>query len=314
MLSISPNQIQYVLALDRTGSFSEAASACFVTQSTLSTMIKKLENQMEVRLFDRSSKPIKLTEEGKILISQLKVINSEYENLFELVQETKNEFHGTLKIGIIPTLAPFLLPLILDNLIQAYPNIVFNINEITTNEILNRLKTRDIDIGILSLPIEDSEFLQTSLFKEDFLVYDAGNASRKNKKYKIKDIDISRLWLLEEGHCLSSQIGKICHLKKKQIANGKLVFNSGSILSLLELVNANKGITLLPRLATTHSNIVDQKWVHNLQSPVPVRDIGLVTHKSFLKRRLFTLLEMEILQSVNPILKKLRNSKVIDPF
>ena len=138
--SISTNQIKYVLALEKTGSFSEAAALCFVTQSTLSIMIKKLEQQCNLILFDRKTKPIKLTREGKELIKQLKVIYQEFEILQEIIQGTNQEFYGNLRIGIIPTLAPFLLPLFLNKLVTNYPNINFSIVEITTNEISQQIK------------------------------------------------------------------------------------------------------------------------------------------------------------------------------
>ena len=133
MISISISQLKYVLALHKTGSFSKAAELCFITQSTLSTMIKKMEDQMGFKIFDRTSKPISLTDEGHALITQFKVLNHEFEILEEIVQETKEEMYGTLSIGIIPTLAPFLLPLFLDKLVSTYKEIKFSIyNEIHT--------------------------------------------------------------------------------------------------------------------------------------------------------------------------------------
>lgn len=312
--SISTTQIKYVLALEKAGSFSDAADLCFVTQSTLSTMIKKLEQQFNRQLFDRKSKPIKLTQEGKLLITQLKVIYSEFENLQELVQESDQQFNGTLKIGIIPTLAPFLFPLFINKLVSGYPNIQFTINEITTDEIITRIKNRDLDIGILSLPLKSKDLVQKNLFDEDFLVYDASGKNRKTKKYKIDDIDINRLWLLEESHCLTSQIEKICHLKKIKKSNHNLDFKSGSILSLIELVNMNKGITLLPRLASLHKNLINPDYLYKIESPIPVREIGVITHLNFTKRRLLHILEKEIKDAVKPILKKAKDVQVIKPY
>ncbi|MEM6397403.1 MAG: LysR family transcriptional regulator [Bacteroidota bacterium] len=313
-MSITINQVKYLLALERTGSFSDAAEACFVTQSTLSTMIKKLENQVGIQLFDRSTKPVKLTPEGLKLIDQFKVLHNEYENLTELIQETKNRFEGVLKIGIIPTLAPFLLPLFLDKFMSRHTDLQFNISEITTNQILKNLRLREIDIGILSLPLNDTEFEETSLFQEDFLVYDARKPSAKNKTYQISDIDLSRLWLLEESHCLTSQIGKICNLRATVQTKEKLVFNSGSILSLLELVDMNSGITLLPRLATLQSNIIEPDFLFPIEHPVPARDVGLVTHKSFTKRRLFKMLKEDISEAVAPYLKTNEGVELVAPF
>ena len=314
MSSITLSQVKYVLALHKTGSFSEAADLCFITQSTLSTMIKKLEYELDLEIFNRKSKPISLTHEGNALISHFKVLYHEYENLLELVQETKEEFYGTLKIGIIPTIAPFLLPLFLDRFVEMYPNINFYINEITTNEITKKIMLREIDIGIMSIPLKHDTLNQKSLYVEDFVVYDVREQGNKSKRYKIKDIDVSRLWLLEESHCLTTQIKKICHLKSKISLSNNLVFRSGSILSLLELVNMNKGLTLLPRMATFQKNLIHEKHVYELSTPVPVREIGIVTHPNFAKKRLLTILEKEIINAVKPILKKNRKKTTITPF
>ncbi len=313
-MSISIHQIKYVLQLEKSGNFSEAAEACYITQSTLSIMIKKLESQLGMQLFDRDVKPIKLTQEGEKIIEQFKIINNDYENLLEIVEQTKGEYHSTFKIGIIPTLAPFLLPLILHNLVNNHPHLKLNVHEITTHEILHLLKLKELDVGILSLPIENPNFIQTSLFKEEFLIYDAREQHKFKKKYKVKDIDISRLLILEESHCITSQIEKICILKKKQEMSGSLVFKTGSILSLVELVNINKGITLLPKLSTIKNNLINQEWLYPIESPTPVRDIGLITHKNFTKRKLFIILKEEIMRSVKPFMTKKRKVDVIKPF
>ncbi len=313
MLSISISQVEYVLALHKTGSFSEAANLCFVTQSTLSTMIKKLENQFDYKIFERKSKPIVLTQEGKLLINQFKAIYSQFEQLEELVQETKDQMHGTLSIGIIPTVAPFLLPLFLDRLVSQYQNIKFSIFEITTNEIIQRIKNKELDVGILSIPITDKDLHQTTLYTEEFFVYDASVKNKSTKKFKIEEIDLSRLWLLEESHCLSHQIDQICHLKKKRSISNNLSYNSGSLLSLLELVNINKGLTLLPKLAIRNEKLVNKKMVYSFKSPSPAREIGLVTHPDFVKKRILNVLESEIKKSVKPILNKNKKVFIVKP-
>jgi len=312
--SITINQINYVIALHKAGSFSKAAEQCAITQSTFSIMIKKLEDQIGMPLFDRKTKPITLTKAGHSLINQFIIVNNEFGNLIENIQEINEDFFGTLRIGIIPTLAPFLLPLILPKLLNEYPKLEFQIFEITTQEIVNRINLRELDVGVLSLPIKNEKLIEKSLFKEDFLVYDTRDYINKKDKYKIDDIDVSRLWLLEESHCLSSQIGKICHLKKQHNTNSNLIYNSGSVLSLLELVHINKGITLLPRLATLQKHIVNQKYLYKLRSPIPARDIGLVTHKSFVKKKLLGILEKEIKLAVKPIIGNVGKRKMIGPF
>jgi LysR family hydrogen peroxide-inducible transcriptional activator len=306
--------VQYVLALHRTGSFSEAAKACHITQSTLSTMIKKLEEQIDISLFDRKTKPIKLTVEGESLIDQFKVLYHEYDNLIEVIQETRTEYFGTFKIGIIPTLAPFLMPFILKNMIQSHPRVKFTIMEIPTEEILKLINLRELDVGLLSTPVVDNTLIQRPLFAEDFLIYDATSMKPNKRKYSVDDIDLSRLWLLEESHCMSFQIEKICHLKQSDDHKTNLIYKSGSILSLINLVEANKGLTLIPRIATLHEGILNPDYLHTIVSPSPAREIGTVTHPNFSKKQLLASLEEKVLTSVRPTLSKVNNLKIINPM
>ncbi len=314
MSSISLSQVQYVLALHRTGSFSEAANACHITQSTLSTMIKKLEEQIDITLFDRKTKPIKLTAEGESLIDQFKVLYYEYDNLIEDIQETRTEYYGTFKIGIIPTLAPFLMPFILKNMVDSHQKVKFTVMEITTEEILKLLKLRELDVGLLSTPVIDETLIQNPLFAEDFLIYDATAVSTKKRKYTVDDIDLSRLWLLEESHCMSFQIEKICHLKKSDNLDTNLIYKSGSILSLINLVEANNGLTLIPRIATLHKGILNSDYLHPIVSPSPAREVGTVTHPNFSKKQLLASLEEKVLSSVMPILRTVTDVKIINPM
>ncbi len=312
--SITQYQIKYILALEKTGSFSRAAEQCFITQSTLSTLVRKVEDQIGLQIFDRKSKPVSLTKEGQILVAQLKLVYNEFVALEELIQNTKNKFFGTLRIGIIPTLAPFLLPLFLDKMIQRHPNINFSIDEITTKEISERIKTRELDIGILSLPLGDKGLIEKTLFHEEFLIYDIAKKFNSKSKYKIDEIDVNRLWLLEESHCMTNQVGKICHLRKNTKLNPNLLYNSGTILSLLSMVNMNNGITLLPRLATLQKKLVNNKFIHDIERPIPVREIGMITHPNFAKKNMFKMLENEICQAVKPYLDQKKKIRIINPL
>ncbi len=313
MMSITINQIKYVLAIHKTGSFSEAADTCFVTQSTLSTMVKKLENALDIELFDRKKKPIALTPAGEKLIAQFKVVFNETENLTELVQETKKEFTGSLNIGVIPTLAPFLLPLFLDSLVKEFPEIDFSVFEITTDKIIERIKLREIDVGILSLPILEKEIQNIPLFHEEFMVFDSRKKISKAKRYRVEDIDIDRLWLLEESHCLTNQIEKICLLKKKRKVKNNLILKSSSLLTILNLIQKSNGVTLIPKLAA-EQNIDLKKNIFPLQSPVPVREVGLIIHENYNKKRILDILKNTIQKSVAPVLGKSKKVKVINPF
>ncbi len=314
MLSITISQIKYLIALQESGSFSEAANACYVTQSTLSTMIKKMEDQVGFKLFDRKSKPIQLTDNGTALLEQFKIVKHEFARLEEMVRGIHDELSGNLKIGIIPTLAPFLVPLFLEKIVKDHPEINFSIYEITTAEICNNLRMREIDVGILSIPLNEKDLVTKSLFTEDFLLYDSRENVNTKRKYRVDEIDISRLWLMEESHCMTNQIEKICQLRKSANFDRNLEYKSGSILSLIHLVSLNKGLTLLPRLATMNETLINQNNIANLASPRPAREIGVVTHRNFAKDKLLNILEKEILKAVKPHLNRARKLQIIQPF
>ncbi len=314
MMSISINQIKYALAVHETGSFSAAANMCYVTQSTLSTMIKKMEGVLELELFDRKKKPIKLTAEGQKLISQFKVVHNESKNLEELVLEIKNEFHGTLNIGIIPTLAPFLLPLFINQLIRAYPQINFTVFEITTEEIIKRIKLREIDLGLLSLPIDDDDLKNLPLFQEEFVVYDTSAANSKLSHYTVNDIEKDRLWLLEEGHCLRNQVDAICELSKDQNINTNLSYNCFSILSLIHMVKQNNGVTLLPKLALSSLLSLEKEHIYEFKNLVPSREIGIVVHHNFIKQSLLKRIMDIVKESTRDILSIQKPTTVIKPY
>jgi LysR family hydrogen peroxide-inducible transcriptional activator len=230
------------------------------------------------------------------------------------VQEANEEFYGTLKIGIIPTIAPFILPHILPKILSKYPKVDFRIYEITTNDIVKRIKLRELDVGVLSTPLKDEALVEQKLFVEDFMVYDASGTRKNNSKYHIEDIDTSKLWLLEESHCMANQIGQICHLKKLENFHSNLTFSSGSILSLLEVVHSNKGITLLPRLATLNEQLINPDFLFPIYNPVPAREIGLVTYKNFMKKKLLSILADEINLAIKPKLPKRQKQDIIKPF
>lgn len=296
-MSIQKSQIDYILALAKTGSFSQAAELCYITQSTLSTMIRKYEDSIGIQLFDRKKKPIKPTPEGILVIDQLLKLNHEFENLEEVTKEIKGEIIGGLEIGVIPTIAPFLLPLFLNALIRDYPSVQFSIHELTTEEIIQRIKRRDLDLAIVSTPLGDPQLKEIPLFLEDFVLYET-QALSGSKRYKVEDIDLNRLWLLEEGHCMRNQVDKICTLRQQRSIHKHLVYRSGSIYSLIEMVKANNGTTLLPRLAVQNNPLLDAQSIYPLELPVPTREIGLVTHANFVKNRILKVLEKRIRASV----------------
>lgn len=288
------HQFKYILALEELRHFEKAADKCFVTQSTLSTMISRLEEELGILIFDRKNKPVTVTKEGKVIVEQLKKIHREIDSLNELVKEIKGEVKGKLTIAVIPTIAPFLLPLFLSQFAKKFPNLELEVREHTTHEIINRLKSRDIDVGIISIPVFDSELLEIELYHEPFVYFNT--LSKNEKKVSINQLDLSNLFLLEEGHCMRTQILELCNLYKNQPKN-RLNFNYkvGSLDSLMRFVKLNNGATLLPYLALIDLNKDDSERISFFSKPIPFRSVGLVVHKHFVKNKLLKALYEEIL-------------------
>ncbi len=294
-------QLEYIAAVYTYKSFSVAANHCFVTQPSLSMQIQKLEEELGVIIFDRSKNPITPTDVGEKLIRQAKIILQERDRLQNIIQDERGEFSGILKIGIIPTIAPFLLPLFLKSFTTKYPNIEIVLDELTTNEIISGLNKSLIDVGILALPINDSGIVEESLYYEPFVGFIPENHKLFVKdKLNLEDIDTDDLLLLKEGHCLREQALKICKFSEKEWRDdhNKILFEFGSLDTLINLVEQNFGITLLPYLAVRYMNDLRIKLVKEFNLPIPKREIGLVYSKNFIKKHLVDALRKEIVRAI----------------
>ncbi len=293
-------QLEYIVAVDAHRHFVTAAEKCFVTQATLSIMIKKLEDELDVKIFDRSKQPVVPTEIGEKVIAQAKIILQETRRVVDIVKQDQSTLSGELKVGIIPTLAPYLLPVFLTEFLTNYPAVKLIIFELTTHEIIDQLKQNTIDVGLLATPLKDEQIHEIPLFVEDFVVFDYSQESNQKKKNYIlpKDIDVEKLWLLEEGHCLRSQVINLCDIKEQQQEENQLVFSTGSIETLKKVVKANKGITILPKLALNDLEESEKSHVLHFKSPAPAREVGLVYYRYFVKERLIKALEMEIKNAI----------------
>jgi len=306
-------QLDYLIAVDSHRHFVKAAEACCVSQPTLSMMIQKLEEELGIRIFDRSKHPIVPTEAGKEIIHQAKIILKEAATLKEISHSLKGELKGELRIGIIPTVAPFLLPIFLKQFLKKYPEIKVKIWEFTTEYIIEKLEKNIIDVGILATPLNNSSILEQPLYKEEFFVYASKNEPLLNKKYLLtEDINLNHLWLLEEGHCLRSQIVNLCELKRKEVTNSNLEYEAGSIDSLIKMVDQYEGITILPELAVQHLSEKQKKNIRKFKSPVPVREISLITYRHFVKTRMLDILREEIICNIVYYLSRKKKQKVID--
>ena len=298
-------QLEYVIALDTWRHFAIAAEHCFVTQPTLSMQIQKLEEELDIKLFDRSKQPVVPTETGAEIIEQARKIISSRELLMESVQNKKGVLTGELRIGIIPTLAPYLLPLFVQPFMQKYPGVKLVVNEMMTELIISRLREGKIDTGILVTPLGEAGIKEFVLFYEEMMAY----VSRKNAMYEKtyilpQDIDPNKLWLLEEGHCFRSQIINMCELTKISKAGNHFDYEAGSIETLRRMVELNDGITIIPELATLDMPLRQTQLIRHFKKPAPMREVSLVVHRNLVKKRLIDVLHEEILKAVPEKIRK----------
>ncbi len=308
------SQIEYILALDKLKNFGKAAEACFVTQSTLSAIVAKFEQQSGVILFNRKTRPISVTVQGEKVLKSLKSVYREFQLLDEVIREVKGAEVGSISIACIPTVAPYLYPLILNQISNQYMKVDFSIHELTTENIVEEIVAGNIDIGIASIPLENKELIEYDLYQEDFVLYDYGN-KRSETSFTVSDIDLERLWLMEEDHCLRNQVGKICELRQQKKINGNLIYSCGSIFTLIEMVKKNKGVTLLPRLAIANNAQINTKYTYPILDPVPVRKIGIITHKSYIQKRILTKLIQIIKNAVADFLPSpISDIDIVKPF
>jgi LysR family transcriptional regulator, hydrogen peroxide-inducible genes activator len=305
-------QLQYIIAIDSYRHFETAAGHCFVTQPTLSMQVQKLEEELGLKIFDRSKQPVIPTEAGIAIIEQARKILSEKNRITEIVQERKGILTGELRIGIIPTLAPYLLPIFVQTFIKKYPQIKLIVHELTTENVVKRLREARIDVGILATPLQEPGIKEHVLFYEELLVY----VSEKNGAYKknymlAKDIDPNKLWLLEEGHCFRSQIINLCELFKASKERRHFDYEAGSFETLRRMVDLNDGITILPELATLDLSSHQLKLIRHFKKPVPMREVSLVVHRDFVKQRLVKVFKQEIIDAVPEKIKQNKNLHVV---
>jgi LysR family hydrogen peroxide-inducible transcriptional activator len=293
-------QVEYIIAVDRFKSFSKAAESCFITQATLSTMVKKLEQELGIIIFDRKTSPILTTESGKEIIEEGKKLLYHSKNIKQLAAILKGKIEGELKIGIIPTVAGNLLHRIIPTLLDKYPNLKLYITEITTTNIVNQLKTGEIDVGIVSTPLAKDDLEEEVMYYEKLKVY---GKQKTDKEYVLaNEIGQEKVWLLEEGNCLRNQFINLCALNPKKIKNN-LIFEPNSFESLLNFVDNLEGLTLIPELYCKDLPEEKKRKLIDFKSPYPVREISLVYHRPYVKHRLISVLAEEIKTIIPPLLE-----------
>jgi len=298
-------QLEYILAIDTHRHFAKAAEACFVTQPTLSMQVGKLEKNLGVKIFDRTHSPVVPTEAGKQILEQAKKILFEKSRVSEIISLKKGLVEGELCIGIIPTLAPYLLPLFVQSFLRKYPKIKLVVYEKTTEALLDGLRNSSLDAGILVTPLYEKNIRGEVLFYEELLVYVSENNSLYQKTYILaKDIDPNKLWLLEEGHCFRTQMINLCELFKASRRISHFDYEAGSFETLRRMVELNDGITILPELATLDFSKKQQGLIRRFRKPSPMREVSMVVRRDFVKERLVQILKEEIMNSIPDKIKK----------
>ncbi len=304
-------QLEYIIALDRTRSFSKAAEMCFVTQATLSTMVKRLEEELEVVIFDRKSNPIVTTDCGQEIVEIAKKVVLHTNQIRNLAFQVKGKIEGQISIGVIPTIANSLLEIIIKPIINKYPDLQLKIVEITTDNILRQLKEGAIDAGIIATsPQHLEDFEAEILYYEELLLF--GNTDKQRKFFMPEEVVKNKIWLLEEGHCLRDQVISLCSLKQKKTQEN-FVFEANSLETLLNMVDSFGGLTLVPELYVKQLPEHRREKVIAFKAPHPVREVSLIYYRPYAKYRLTQLLSGEIRELVKPLLStaNIKNSEQV---
>jgi LysR family hydrogen peroxide-inducible transcriptional activator len=306
-------QLHYVLAIAEHKNFTKAAEKCFVTQPTLSTQIQKLEDELNILIFDRSKKPIELTDIGRKIVFQAKNIVNESDRMQDIVDQQKGFIGGEFKIGIIPTVMPTLLPMFLKAFIKKYPKVKLKIEELTTEDIITKIKVGHLDAAIVSTPLENENIKERVLFYEPFVAYipDNHRLSAK-KKINVSDLEIDDMLLLEDGHCFRDGVINLCKAFKKQ-TDDSFQLESGSIETLVKLSNEGLGMTLLPYLHTLDLNDNLQENLHHFNEPTPAREVSIIHHKSELKMQIIDALHNVISGIIRGAIA-FQNVEIISPL
>lgn len=284
-------QLKYVLAIAENKNFTKAAEKAFVTQPTLSMQIQKLEEELDVQIFDRSKKPIELTEIGKKIVNQARNIVNEANRISDIVDQQKGFIGGEFKLGIIPTVMPTLLPMFLKTFIKKYPKVKILIEELPTETIIDHLGAGHLDAAIAATPLNNDSIVERPLYYEPFVAYIPDNHRLFNKgELSPRDLDLDDMLLLEDGHCFRDGVINLCKAHKK-IEPEHFSLESGSFETLVRLANEGLGMTLLPYLHTLQIHGDEKKCLRSFKSPAPAREVSLIYDKSGLKIQIINVLK-----------------------
>ena len=300
-------QMEYIVAVYRLRHFAKAAEHCGVTQPTLSAMIQKLEQELGVKLFERSSQQVVPTAIGRLVVEQAWRVISRARKIKDIVEEERNALSGVFRIGILPTIAPYLLPRFFTRLMEEYPDIDFRVSEMKTADCKKALARGEIDVAIIVSLGEIEGMEQDSLYFEQFIAYVSESDSLfQSKSIRSADLPGHFLWLLDEGHCFRDQLVKFCNIKSA--CDSKLTYSLGSIETFMRMVEAGQGITFIPELALDQLTESQKRLVRPFAIPIPTREAVLLTTKTFVREGIKQMMINEIRDSVPQRMLKMNNT------
>lgn len=306
-------QLQYVLAVAEYKNFTLAAEKCFVTQPTLSMQIQKIEEELNILIFDRSKKPIQLTDIGQKIVNQAKNIVNEADRIKDIVEQQKGFIGGEFRLGIIPTIMPTLLPMFLNNFIKKYPKVKLIIEELNTDEIINRLKNGHLDAAIAATPLMEDKIKEIVLYFEPFVAYlPESHDNFQKKEIEVGDLNVDEILLLQDGHCFRDGILNLCKTAGKNEANHFRI-ESGSFETLIKLADEGLGTTLLPYLHTLELKDKDQAKLRHFVEPKPAREVSLIFPKTELKIHMIEALRSTIAGVIKGAIV-FQNVEIISPL
>lgn len=310
---ITLTQLEYIVAVDTYRHFGRAAENCFITQPTLSMQIKKLEEDLEIIIFDRSKHPLIPTDVGQRIIDQARIALKQSEEINNIVKDHKNQVSGLIRIGIIPTMAPYLLPIFIGKYKRKYPNIFIKVVEQTTENIVKLLNKDLIDVGILATPLKEEKINEKPVFYEEMLIYvNPSHKLYKQKEITVKDIATPEIWLLSDGHCFRDQVINLCSFKGTSDSELPFHFEAGSLETLMNIVDREGGLTLIPELAKEGMSEKRLGNIRSFSNLRPLREVSLVYSRHFAKHKLINLLWREIRDSIPAELQDEKRGNVVE--
>ncbi|MBT3384851.1 MAG: hydrogen peroxide-inducible genes activator [Prolixibacteraceae bacterium] len=310
---ITLTQLEYVVAVDTYRHFGKAAENCFITQPTLSMQLKKLEEDLEIIIFDRSKQPLIPTDVGQKIIEQARITLKQADEINNIIKEHKNQVSGLLRIGIIPTLAPYLLPIFIGKYKKKYPNIFIKVVEQTTENIVKLLHKDLIDVGILVTPLKEEKINEKPIFYEEMLIYaNTGHKLHKQKEITVADIATPEIWLLSDGHCFRDQVINLCSFLGTTDSELPFHFEAGSLETLMNIIDREGGITLIPELAKDGMSDKRLNNIRSFSNMKPLREVSLVYSRHFAKHKLINLLWREIKEVIPVELQDEKRGSIVE--